>query len=310
MIVPLLFYQQEAIMYRVLRNLILFAVIGVGLVFSAQDDELEAEREFATIQKALDKGELGFSNAIKAYSKLIRTYPETQVSAKAQCQTGNLFEKMGEMGKASDAYMVILDKYPDSQWFPLALENLYRIGCHLFILKTENLFVNTYEHSRNIFKKLLEIGPYSENAGEIQYKTGICSMELGDHTGAILEFKKVVEDYPVEPWLERASYQLGVCYLKQSLPAQRDQAMTDKAIRQFTRFREKYPGSKFIEDVGRKVSILENRKAESLYLICLFYQKQNEKRAFLLYYNKLNRLYPDTEWAEMARALLKTQDLQ
>ncbi len=79
-----------------------------GLAFSAQDHELHAKREFATIQKALNKGEAGFSDTIKAYRKLIRAYPETQVSVRARYEIGELFEKIGEVEKASEAYIVIL----------------------------------------------------------------------------------------------------------------------------------------------------------------------------------------------------------
>lgn len=296
-------------MDRVIRNSILFAIILAGLALPAQDHEFPAERKFATIQKALGKGEFGFSDAIKAYRKLIRAYPETQVSVRARYEIGELFEKIGEVEKASEAYIVILDKYPDSQWFPSAIENLYRIGCYLFRLKRESLLVNTYEQSRKIFRKLLEIAPHSENTAEIQYKAGVCSTMLGNYVSAAFAFKKIIEDYPAEPWLENASYQFGICYFKQSLPARCDQTMTDKAISELTRFRKKYPGSKFTKDAVRKLSILQDRKAESLYLICLFYKKQKEQTALLLYCDKLNHLYPDTKWAAMASALLKAQEL-
>ncbi len=268
--------------------------------------EEKAEQEFAETQRALDKCEIGFSDGIRRYRRVIKKYPESEVSARAFYAIGDLFEKLGEMEKASTAYMSVIESYPDSGWFSPAVQDLYRIGCYLFNLKEERFFKNTYEQAGKIFRKILEVAPSIENAGEIQYRVGYCSLELGEYEGAASEFQKVIDSYPEEPWLEKAEHKLGVSFFKQSLPAQRDQTMTDKAIVQFTRFLREYPESQFVENVKEKLSILRERTAEKLYSICLFYLKQKEKKAFLFYCQELIHRFPDTEWAELARELLET----
>jgi outer membrane assembly lipoprotein YfiO len=300
-------------MVRRATLIILVFLLGLGLAGLSFADEVfepEAGREFSGIEKSLDGGEIGFSKAIRRYRRLIKRYPKTAASARAQYTIGELFEKLEKKEEAVAAYTVVLDDYQKSECFLPATGDLYRIGCDLFKSELEGVFVNTYEKSRKVFNKLLEVAPYSEYAGEIQYKAGVCSMKLGDYIGAASEFQTVIRDYGKEPWLEKASYQLGVCYFKQSLPAERDQAMTDKAIGELLRFREKYPESGFISGLDEKLSILKERKARSLYLTCLFYWKQKQETASLFYFRELVRRYPDSEWADAARGLVKEESVK
>jgi outer membrane protein assembly factor BamD len=281
--------------------LLVFFIASTCVVEGSSDEK--AEQEFMEIQRVLDKCEIGFLDGIRRYRKIIKKYPESEMSARAFYATGDLFEKLGEVEKASIAYMSVIESYPDSECFSPAVRDLYRIGCYLFNFKKERLFKNTYGQARKIFVKILEVADSIEYAAEIQYKVGYCSLELGEYEEAASEFQKVVESYPEEPWLEKAEYRLGISFFKQSLPAQRDQTMTDKAIIQFNRFLGKYPESQFVEDAKEKLSILRERKAEKLYSLCLFYLKQKEKKAFSFYCQELVRRFPDTEWAELAREL-------
>ena len=281
-----------------------------GLSFADEGLESKAEREFSGIEESFDSGEIGFSKAIRRYRRLIKRYPNARVSAGAQYTIGELFEKLEKEEEAVAAYTVVLDNYPKSEYFLPATDDLYRIGCDLFKSGLEGFLVNTYEKSLKVFNKLLEVDPYSEYAGEIRYKAGVCSMKLGDYIGADSEFQRVIRDYRKEPWLEKALYQLGVCYFRQSLSAERDQSMTDKAIEEFLRFREKYPEGDLINGADEKLRILKERKARSLYLTCLFYWKQKQETASLFYFRELVRCYPDSEWADAARDLVKEESVK
>ncbi len=283
-------------------------LLCLGLAgFSFADEELEskADREFSGIEESFDSGAIGFSKAIRRYRRLIKRYPNARASAGAQYTIGELFEKLEKKEEALAAYTVVLDRYPKSEYFLPATDDLYRIGCGLFESGLEGFLVNTYEKSLKVFNKLLEVDPYSECAGEIRYKAGVCSMKLGDYIGAASEFQRVIRDYRKEPWLEKALYQLGVCYFRQSLPAERDQAMTDKAVEGLVLFKEKYPESDLINGVDEKLHILEERKARSFYLTYLFYRKQKQETASMFYFRELVRCYPDSEWADAARDLVK-----
>ena len=278
----------------------------VWIVWLAESSEEKAEQEFRKIQGALDRGEISSSAAIRRYRRFIKNYPESEFSAGACYATGDLFEKVGKVQEACIAYVSVAEDYSDSEWFSPAVQDLLRIGSDLFNLKKKGLLKNTYGQARKIFRKVLEVAPYIENRGEIQYRVGYCSLQLGEYEEAVFEFQKIIESRPEKSLLEKAEYQLGVSFLKQSLPAQRDQTMTDRAIVQFSRFLAKYPQSEFAEDVKEKMSMMRDRRAESLYSICLFYKKHKEKRALLFYCGELIRHFPETEWADLAKELLGT----
>lgn len=291
-----------------MRQVARYFFVGVALLWLicvAEGSQDKAEQEFKEIQRAVDKCEISFLVGIKRYRRAIRRYPESEFSARASYAIGELFEKIGEVEEASIAYMGVVENYPDSECFSPAIQDLYRIGRYLFDLEETGVLRNTYEQARTILRKILEVFPSVANAGEIQYKVAYCSLELGQYDEAASEFQKVIKDYPEEPFLEKANYHLGVSFLKQSLPAERDQTMTDKAISEFTDFLSKYPETQFAEDAQEKISILRDRKAKSLYCICLFYMKRKEKMAFLFYCQEVVGRFPDTEWAKRARKLLE-----
>ena len=291
-----------------MRQVAGYLFVGVALLWVicvAEGSQDKAEREFKEIQRAVDKSEISFLAGIKRYRRAIRRYPESEFSARASYAIGELFEKIGEVEEASIAYMGVVENYPDSECFSPAIQDLYRIGRYLFNLEETGVLRNTYEQARKILRKILEVFPSVANAGEIQYKVAYCSLELGQYDEAASEFQKVIKDYPEEPFLEKAIYHLGVSFLKQSLPAERDQTMTDKAISEFTGFLSKYPESQFAEDAQEKMSILRGRRAKSLYRICLFHMKRKEKRAFLFYCREIVGRFPDTEWAKRAKKLLE-----
>ena len=291
---------------RWIASLIFLLVIGLAIpVYPGISAESRAEKEFVGIQKFAGKKETDPKRAIRKYRKLVKRFPKTNTAASAQYEAAKLLEKIGENKKACQAYIVILENYSGSEWFSHAIQALYRIGLSLFQTKQEGIFKNSYESSHNVFEKLLEVTPYSEYAAEIQYKCGVCSMKLGNFPRAGHEFQKVIRNCPQEPWLEKSMYQFGKCYFEQSLPANRDQAATDKAIEQFLKFKAKYPGSSLVNELDIKLKILKDKKAKNLYLKCLHYWKRREKTAFTFYLQKLNSRYPDSEWAKAAKNLLK-----
>lgn len=291
---------------RWIASLIFLLVINFTIpVYPKISAESRAEKEFVSIQEFAGKKETDPKRAIRKYRKLVKRFPKTNTAAGAQYEIAKLLEKIGENKKACQAYIVILENYSGSEWFTPAMQNLYRIGLSIFRTKQDGIFKNSYDNSHNVFEKLLEAAPYSEYAAEIQYKCGICSMKLGDFPRAGHEFQKVIKSHPQEPWLAKSMYQLGECYFEQSLPANRDQAATDKGISQFLKFKAKYPGSSLINELDEKLKILKDKKAKNLYLKCLHYWKRKEKTAFTFYLQKLNSRYPDSEWAKEAEELLK-----
>ena len=282
-------------------------VLLMGFVCSVSASAGEAEQMFEDIQKAVDGGGMGFSAGIKSYRRLIKEYPDSDAAAAAYYNMGKLFEKLDRVREASAAYMTLIDNYAESEWVAPALGNLYRIGSYLYNQDERGFFgSNSCEEAKKIFRKILEKSSSIENAEEIQYRIGMCSMRLKDYEEATSDFQKIVDDFSAEPWVEKAEYQLGIALSEQSLPAQRDQTMTDRAIAQLNRFLDKYPDSQFSGDVKGKLSILRGRKAESLYYVCLFYRKQREEKAFLFYSEKLIRHYPNTEWANLVKTLIET----
>lgn len=282
---------------------LIICIVLTGFVCFAESGDVDVKQESLEIRTAVNSGEIGLKEGIKRCRRLIKKHPGNEVCAGAYYDIGSFFEKIGKRYKAVAAYEIIVEDYSKSEWFSPAVDRLYCIASHLLSLEEKSLFKDSYGEAREIFAKILEAAPHMENAGEIRYKIGVCSLKIGAYEEAASGFREIIEDFPEEPWLEKAVYQLGVVFFKQVLPAQRDQTMTGKGIGQFLHFLKEYPESRFAESAKEKLSVLTGKKAESLYSICRFYHKRKEGKAVLFYCGELLRCYPDTEWAELAREL-------
>lgn len=126
---------------------------------------------------------------------------------------------------------------------------------------------------------------------------------MGDFASAENEYRRVLADYPRSPLISEAEYKLGLSFYEQSLPAALDQGMTRRAIAQFERLLERYPGTEFGADSEDKITELRARLAEKDYQSAMLYVTLGSPGSARIYLEAVADEYPDTVWAR--RALLE-----
>ena len=80
--------------------------------------------------------------------------------------------------------------------------------------------------------------------------------------------------YPSHPRADYAQYQLGLCYLKQALGPDKDQATTRQALDALRKVEIDHPDSDFAIAAREKANLCRERLAESETRIALFYMKR------------------------------------
>jgi len=135
-----------------------------------------------------------------------------------------------------------------------------------------------YYRSRTILEKILSranVGP------EILGNTNLAIADAYYYDGGVINVAEALSRYtsfltfyPTHPRADYAQYQLGLCYLKQSLGPDKDQATTRQALDAFKKVESLYPTSQFVTAARGKSDECRERLAESEMRIGRFYMRR------------------------------------
>ena len=111
--------------------------------------------------------------------------------------------------------------------------------------------------ARQYFAELLESYPQSPLRAEA--KLGVGDSYLGENNSgsyvyAQNEYREFLAFYPTNPRADYAQMQLGMVHFNQMLNPQRDQTETKEAIKEFQTFVDRYPNSKLIAEVRKRLA--------------------------------------------------------
>ena len=105
---------------------------------------------------------------------------------------------------------------------------------------------------------------------------------------------------PASPLVPPAQYKIGLCYYQLSPKPALDQTYTVRAIDEFQAFIEYNPKHEFVPDAEAKISELNGRLAEKMYVAAELYMKLDYYKSASIYYSTVIEKYHDTEFAEPA----------
>jgi outer membrane protein assembly factor BamD len=119
--------------------------------------------------------------------------------------------------------------------------------------------------ARQYFSELLESYPQSPLRADA--KLGVGDAYLGENNAgsyvyAQNEYREFLAFYPTNPRADYAQMQLGMVHFNQMLNPQRDQTETKEAIKEFQTFVDRYPNSKLINEVRKKLREAKDRLSD------------------------------------------------
>lgn len=253
--------------------------------------------------------EKDYKRAIGEFQKLMHYYPKAELAPSAQYYIGRSYEDLEDYYQAFLAYQKTFDSYPFTEKVDEIVEREYRIG-NLFLTghKAKILGVAilpAIDKAIEIFNKVVENAPYSSYAPLAQFKIGEAYKKAGDFNSAILEFQKLLDNYPDSALVDDAKYEIAYATYKASLKPYYDQAPTDAAIAQFEEFAKGDQKEKLGDEAADTLQKLRERKAESIYETAFFYERQKHYESALIYYNEILKSYSDTSCATKVVARVK-----
>lgn len=260
-------------------------------------------KETLELAKKLEN-EKQFSDALKVYRAGSRKFPYSFSAPELQYGWGRMQEIEGDFGPAFKTYSTIVEKYPNSTYFDLALErqfgiaNLFLAGERQKIWKIPTL--PSMDKTVEYFEKIVKSAPYSKWAAESQFKIGVAREKQKKWTDAVEAYQNILQKYPGSDLAPLSQYQIGYAWYLASSEPEYDQSAAEKSVEAFTDFMTRFPRHEKVAQAQEHINFLRNRQNQGAFNIARFYDKQGDYKAALIYYNEVIEANPESPSAKQS----------
>jgi outer membrane protein assembly factor BamD len=253
-----------------------------------------------------------YPRALDEFKKLTKAYPKTKMAAEGQFYQGQTFEKMEDIGKASDAYQILVDRYPYSDRLGEAIEREFEIAEAMMagqktkilgmdVMPAQSKAVELYQH-------IVRSAPYGPYGARAQYRLGDALVVMGELDLARKAYQDVIDNYPNSEYETKARYQVAQTWYQSAQEEEYHIAAMDEAIKKFEGFTNTNPRSELRFEANKMISELRNKKAENLYSIADFYHRIEKFSSAKVYYQDVIGKFPDAPAALRAKNKLDEID--
>ena len=253
--------------------------------------------------------EKDYKRSAEEFGRLSTYFKESDLAPDAQYYAGVSYEKAGKPYPAFVAYQKTVDMYPFTKRLKEIIEKEYDLG-RLFYEKHSGKLMGKeimtdLDRAVEIFNKVRENAPFGEYADKAQFMVAECHKKSGQYGEAAKAFQKMIEEYPRSNLMDSAIYEVAQCTYLASLSPDYDQELTDVAIKEFKGIAEENVGSSVSDEARAAVTMLENRKAESIFNTAEFYKRQKKYKSAVIYYREVLEKYPYSPISEKASSAME-----
>ncbi len=157
-----------------------------------------------------------------------------------------------------------------------------------------------YLDARTHFRIITLNAPGSALVDQAQFYLAECHFHTEEFIVASAEYEKVLRLYPRSEFLDDAQYKIALCYFELSPKADLDQKYTGRAVEEFQKFLEDFPGSDLQKEAAQKLQDLRDKLAKKEYNSAELYRRLAYYESALVYYDEVLNRYYDTAYAESA----------
>lgn len=133
-----------------------------------------------------------------------------------------------------------------------------------------------------------------------EYYLGETHFQLSEYILAASSYQRVVEQYPRSTLVPVSQYKIGLSYYKLSPIHALDQEYTQKAIEEFQKYLEDFPGHQYNGDAARYLFECREKLAKKEYTAGILYFKLTEYPSAIIYFDGILDNYYDTKYAPLA----------
>ena len=154
------------------------------------------------------------------------------------------------------------------------------------------------------FQKLIFNYPGAAFVDSAQFLLGMCYFQDKDYSSSVGEFKKVLSSFSESPLADDASFMIAYAHFKDSPRSELDQTNTLKAVQELKDFLDEYPESQHAPEAQKLLFGARSKLAHKLFSNGRIYYKLKHYAAALIYLQDVLDQYSDTRYAAPASFLI------
>jgi len=158
-----------------------------------------------------------------------------------------------------------------------------------------------YDQAIIEFQKLIFNYPGAVFIDSAQYLLGMTYFNQEDYPLAVVEFNKLLSSFPTSQLADDAAFMRAFCDFKMSVRSELDQRHTIQAIEELQSFLDDYPTSDRAKEAQGLLKECRSKLAKKAYENGRLYFKRKQYEAALIYLKDVINGYHDTEWVAPAQ---------
>jgi outer membrane protein assembly factor BamD (BamD/ComL family) len=269
-----------------------------------------AEDQLQVAQAAFDKKD--YSLALKAAKRVVNVWPFSDYAPKANYLVGRCYEAKGNDEKAFKQYQKVVTKSPKLDNYDEIVQRQAAIADKFLAGKWFKLwgvipFFPSMDRTADMYKQIVNGGPYSEVAPQAQLKIGAAREKQSNYAMAVRAYELAADRYHDRPQVAAdALFKQARAYYKQAQTAEYDQTAAGQAIDVYTDFMALYPNDTRVEEAQKVIAALRSEQARGNFQTAKFYEKYHRYGGALVYYNEVLLLDPNSQYANQAKERIDT----
>jgi len=247
-----------------------------------------------------------YKRSLKEFKKIIKAYADAKEASEGQYFIARCYEELDQLYKAHLEYQKVVSMYPNSVRIQEAIKRSYDLGESLLTWSPKRFLgvpmtVLEDHPSIEIFKKIVEVAPYSEYAPKALHEMGVLLLDKKRFEEAKVTFEQLIDQYPEDELSSGAKYKLALATSETSLNPDYDQSATKEATQRMKDFIGQYSSSDTAIEAEKQLSSLKAKEAEKNFDTAQFYEKQGKSKSALIYYKLVFSGNPKSLLAKAAK---------
>jgi outer membrane protein assembly factor BamD len=170
-----------------------------------------------------------------------------------------------------------------------------------FALAKREFGKERYEQAIIEFQKLVFNYPGAVFIDSAQYLLAMSNFNQDDYPLAVMEFNRLMSSFPTSQLSDDAAFMVAFCDFKMSAKAELDQKHTEQAIEELQNFLDDYPTSDRAQEALDLLRESRSKLAKKAYKTGTLYLKMKRYDAALIYLRDVVNEYHDTRWTVPAQ---------
>lgn len=165
-----------------------------------------------------------------------------------------------------------------------------------------------FDEAKTLVDRIRDEFPFSRYATDAELLAADAAFEGAQYEEAAAAYRSFEELHPTNEKIPYAVYRRGAAYDRLSLPEDRDQTATRRAVEAFTKLLNAFPESEFATEARGRLGELRSRLAAHELYVARYYLRKKQPSAALQRLRAAVQEFPETP--EGAAALKLALELQ